>query len=88
MISERFFPFGDGFANTVAIEVYTHQRPVVLPAGGLQMDHTPQDGCLLEMIEPPAAVWRIDQSPLMRTVDLGGTLFEHDLPFVGTVDVT
>lgn len=88
MISERFSPFGDGFANTVAVEVDTHQWPVVLPSGRLQMDHAPQDRCFLEVIEPPAAVGRIDQSSLMRAVDLGVTLFKHNLPFVWTVDVT
>ena len=51
------------------------------------MNHTPQDGRLLEMIEPPDAVRRIDQSALMRAVDVGRALLKHYLAFVGTIDV-
>ena len=51
------------------------------------MNHTTQNGCLLEVIEPPLSIWRIDECPLMRAVDSGGTLFQHNLSFVGTIDV-
>ena len=37
----------------IAVDVDTHQRPIVLPSGRLQVDHTPQDRCVLEVIEPP-----------------------------------
>ena len=51
------------------------------------MHHAPQYGRLLEMIEPPLAIRRIDQCPLMRTVYMGRALFEHNLTFVGAIDI-
>ena len=39
------------------------------------------------MIEPPGAIGSIDQGALMRTVDGGRTLFEHNFALVGTIDV-
>ena len=83
----RLLPNVHGFANTVAIVIDTHQGPVVVPTDRLQMHHAPQYGRLLEMIEPPLAIRRIDQCPLMRTVYMGRALFEHNLTFVGAIDI-
>ena len=51
------------------------------------MNHTPYDGYLLEMVEPPTAIWGIDQGALMRAVNLGRALFEHYFTLVGAVDI-
>ena len=83
----RLLPDGDGFADAVAIDVDAYQRPVVLPAGGLQMDYAAQGGRLLEMIEPPLALWRINEGSLVRAVHGGGALFQHHALLVWTIDV-
>lgn len=78
---------GDGLADAIAIVIDAHERPVVLPTDGLEMNDTSQDGRLLKMIEPPLTIGRIDECPLMRAINLCRTLFEHNLPFVWTIDV-
>jgi len=82
-----FLPAFDRLADTITVVVDAHKRPVVLPVDGLEMDDTSQDGRLLEMIEPPLTIGCIDECSLMRAIDCGGTLFKHNLPFVGTIDI-
>ena len=52
------------------------------------MHHTPQDWGLLEMIEPPLLVRRVNQGSLMRSIHLGRALFQYYAPFVRSIDVT
>jgi len=82
-----FLPAIDGLADAIAVVVDTHQWPVVLPVDGLEVDDAPQDGRFLKVIKPPLAVGCIDQSTLMRPINLSRTLFEDNLPFVRTINV-
>ena len=80
-------PHTDGFAYSIAVDVDTHQRPIVLPAGRLKVEHTAIGRGRLEVQEPPLPVGGIDQSPLMRSVDVSGTFLQHNLPLVGSIDI-
>ena len=51
------------------------------------MNNAAKDGCLLEMIEPPLTIGRIDQCALMRSVHVGATLLEDDASLVRSIDV-
>ena len=80
-------PRVDGFADTIAIVIDTDDRPVVLPRHGLQMHDATDGSCVLEVIEPPRVVGRIDNGALVRTIDGGRARFEHTSAFVGTIDI-
>ena len=83
----RLCPYADGFADAVAVDVDAHQRPVVAPPCGLQVDDASEHGGVLEVEEPPVAVRRVDEGTLMGSVDRCGALFEHHTLLVGSVDV-
>ena len=87
LVLDGHCPRVDRFADTIAIVIDTDDRPVVLPRHRLQMHDAADGSCVLEMIEPPCAVGRIDDGALVRTIDGGGACFEHTSAFVGTIDV-
>ena len=88
MTTDRLLPAMHRLSYAIPIKIYPHLKPVILPTGRLQMNHTPQDRGLLKVIEPPLSVGRIHQSTLMRTIHSCGTLLQHDLTLIGTIDVT
>ena len=65
-----------------------YDGPVVLPAGGLQVYDAAEDGGLLKMIEPPAAVGAFNKCALVGAIDGGGARVEDDAALVGSVDVS
>ena len=64
-----------------------HQRPAVVPVNRLQMDDAPVNPGVLKMHEPPVAVRRVHQRALMRAVDDGATLRQHNFIFVRPVNI-
>ena len=85
---QRILPHVYWFTNAVAVDVYTDERPVILPTGRLQMHHTTQHWCFLEMIEPPLSIGRIDQCTLVRTIDGSRALLQHDTLLIRAINVT
>jgi len=83
--STRFLPeehLGLGAAQH-RFAALAHQRPAVCPLDRLQVDDAPVKTGILKMEEPPVVVRRVHQAPLMRTVDIGAALGQHDLVLVG-----
>ena len=80
-------PTLDRLTDTVHIHIHTDYRPSVFPVHGLQMHHPAQRVVLLEMIEPPFSVRRIDYRALVRSVDAGHSPFEHHFLFIRSIDV-
>ena len=51
------------------------------------MHHTAGGVRLLEVQEPPGAVGRVDECPLVGAVDVGAALLQHHALLVGAIDV-
>src|SRR6185312_5547 len=82
----RLFPDIHRFTDSIVIDVDADQRPAILPEHRLKMQHPSHGSIGLEVIEPPLAAGRSDESTLMRAIDIRGPLFENDLFLIRAVD--
>ena len=85
---QRFFPDGHWFADAITVDVHTDEGPVVFPSCWLQVYHAATGMRLLKMEKPPSAVGSLNESALMRAVDIGAALFQYHTFLVWTIDVT
>ena len=72
---------------SVSRRIVADYRPIILPAHRLQMNDAAVRAVGLKVNEPSLAVRRFDVAALMRTVDPGRTLRQHNAMLVRPIDL-